>query len=94
MLFDFVSYLHRLDPSQSWSVQSLPGGLVNFTVRAIKSRPASGSRTENKSNGSGPWRFAEHDSLILKYAPPYIAALGEGAPFDRLRQVGCYFVLF
>ena len=32
-------------------------------------------------------------TMILKYAPPFVAALGEGAPFTRDRQV-CFFFFF
>lgn len=31
--------------------------------------------------------FCHHESFILKYAPPYIAAVGPSAPFGQERQV-------
>lgn len=78
MLFDFASYLLRLDPSQSYTVTQLTGGVVNVTVRAIKS-------PETHANVG---RFPDHRTIILKYAPPYIAGVGETAPFSQIRQVG------
>lgn len=77
MLFDFASYLLRLDPSQSYTVTQLTGGVVNITVRAIKS-PATHANAG---------RFPDHRTIILKYAPPYIAGVGETAPFSQIRQV-------
>lgn len=74
MLFDFASYLLKLDPSQSYTVKQLTGGVVNVTVRAIKTHANAG-------------RFPDHRTIILKYAPPYIAGIGENAPFSQIRQV-------
>ena len=31
--------------------------------------------------------FCRHGSFIMKYAPPYIAAIGPSAPFGQERQV-------
>ncbi|MCJ1429514.1 hypothetical protein MMC29_007429 [Sticta canariensis] len=56
MLFDFASYLLRLDPSQSYTVTQLTGGVVNITVRAIKS-PATHANAG---------RFPDHRTIILK----------------------------
>ena len=77
MLFDFCSYLLKLDPSQSYSVKQLTGGLVNVTVRAVK---CAGSSADDG-------RFPDHKSIVLKYAPPFVAAVGETAPFSQHRQV-------
>ncbi|KAI9884337.1 MAG: hypothetical protein M1823_003876 [Watsoniomyces obsoletus] len=76
-LFDFSAYLSTIDPSQEYTIQYLTGGIVNVTVRATK-LPSSG----NADRG----RFPAHDTLILKYAPPYIAGVGETAPFSTFRQ--------
>ena len=75
MPFDFSSFLHKLDPSTEYEFQSLSGGLVNLTQRATKTSPL------------GAGKFPAQASLILKYAPPFIAALGEEAPFSQKRQV-------
>lgn len=77
MLFDFASFLLKLDPSQSYTIKQLTGGVVNVTVRAVKSQATKASAG----------RFPEHGTMILKYAPPYIAGLGESAPFSQARQV-------
>ena len=77
MKFDFVSYLRELDPAASYAIEKLGGGLVNETVRATK------------LFGVSEGRFVGHPSLILKHAPPYVAARGEGvSPFSPARQVG------
>lgn len=75
MLFDFEPFLSKIDPSQKYELQTLTGGLVNVTVRASKVLP------------SGGGFFPKHGTLILKYAPPFVAALGESAPFSQDRQV-------
>ena len=82
-LFDFANYLSKLDPTQSYCVNRLSGGLINETIRAAKNE----SRTVPSREG----RFPDHDSLILKYAPPYVAALGESVPFSQSRQVRNHF---
>lgn len=75
MSFDFLAFLSKIDPSQDYEVQFLTGGLVNLTVRARKILPSAGSI------------FPKRDTLILKYAPPFVAALGEEALFSQDRQV-------
>lgn len=77
IFFNFASYLLKLDPSQSYTIKQLAGGVVNITVRAVKF-PAT------KANAS---RFPEHNTIILKYDPPYIAGVGESAPFSQVLQV-------
>ena len=75
MSFEFCAFLRELDPSSEYDFQSLSGGLVNLTQRATKTSPL------------GAGKFPNQASLILKYAPPFIAALGEEAPFSQKRQV-------
>jgi hypothetical protein len=79
MLFNFESFLSKIDPFQKYEFQSLTGGLVNLTVRATKVSHPGGI-------------FPKHNTLVLKYAPPFVATLGESAPFSRDRQV-CLSVL-
>lgn len=74
--FDVENYLKLVDPEASYSIESLHGGVVNFTWRATK-------MGDQIHRGS----FAGHRSLILKHAPPYVALRGEEAPFDQYRQV-------
>lgn len=74
-LFNFEHFLCRIDPSQTYEFQSLTGGTVNLTVRATKVLT------------SGNSLFPKHDTLILKYAPPFVAALGPSAPFSQDRQL-------
>ena len=76
MAFNFEFYLSKVDPSQKYKCQSLTGGLVNLTIRATKLSPFVDDTT-----------FPKHDTLILKYAPPFVAAIGETAPFSQDRQV-------
>ena len=80
MSFDFVAYLCTLDPSQPYSIQPLSGGLINLTVRAEKDR----------NDASRSSIFPGRHSVVLKYAPPFIAALGEGVPFSTSRQVSYF----
>jgi hypothetical protein len=57
-----------------WDVTKLSGGLINVTVRAVR------RRGDHKS-----WR-----SAIIKYAPPFVAAVGEDAPCGTFRQVSTF----
>ncbi|EFR03082.1 hypothetical protein MGYG_06079 [Nannizzia gypsea CBS 118893] len=82
MSFDFDSYFKRLDPLNRWTVERLTGGLVNLTVRATKNRTGS----DENEGFNKPGRFKGYQSLILKYAPPFVASVGETAPFDQIRQ--------
>jgi hypothetical protein len=77
MAFDFAHYLSILDPTVSYSIQPLTGGVVNITARAIRYEQPDSSMS----------RFAGHSSFILKYAPPYVAGVGPEAPFSTFRQV-------
>jgi hypothetical protein len=78
MSFDFVSYLARLDPAPSYTIQRLTGGVVNITARATKATDCDSSLG----------RFPGYSSFILKHAPPYVAGIGPEAPFSTFRQVG------
>ena len=75
MSFDFCAFLRKLDPSVEYEFQSLSGGLINLTQRATK------------TSHSDAGKFPAQASLVLKYAPPFIAAIGEEAPFSQKRQV-------
>ena len=77
MPFDFESYLLKLDPGRSYEIRRLTGGLINETVRAVK----------QPSLGAEEGTFPSHGSLVLKYAPPFVAALGECVPLSQARQV-------
>ena len=57
-----------------WEVIKLNGGLINVTVRVI---PPCGDDEVGRSPRS----------VVIKYAPPFVAAIGEGAPFGTFRQV-------
>ncbi|KAI0522258.1 kinase-like domain-containing protein [Xylaria bambusicola] len=72
--FRFKSYLQLVDPASRYSITKLSGGLVNLTVRA--------SKTTASEIGS----FPGSRSLVLKYAPPFVAAIGPEAPFSSERQ--------
>jgi hypothetical protein len=76
---DFKAYLQSIDPYSTYEIRSLDGGLINVTARAR--RLASRSLEEKNSLCSG------YDSVILKYAPPFVAKVGESAPFTTHRQV-------
>lgn len=83
MGFDFTSYLSSLYPGEEYQIQVLLGGLVNHTVRARRTDTAD---TPAKSGSAdGP------ETAILKYAPPYVASIGEDAPFSQDRQVRILF---
>lgn len=75
MDFDPAAYLSMIDPGVRYSVKRLRGGFINFTFRATKA-----------TNGHGTGRFPDHSSLILKYAPPYMAGIGVTAPAPQKRQ--------
>jgi hypothetical protein len=79
-IFDFKNYLSNIDPANKYTVNLLSGGRVNLTVRAVKTAPYK----------AGAGRFPGHESIVLKYAPPYIAKDGEGAPFSQFRQVSAF----
>lgn len=76
LTFDFTPALIALDPHHRYTATPLSGGLVNITVRIHIS-----STTEEHECA-----FAHANSVIAKYAPAYVAALGERAPFSQYRQ--------
>ncbi|KLJ08887.1 hypothetical protein EMPG_15679 [Blastomyces silverae] len=73
-------------------MRPLAGGIVNVTVRAVRSpliRPIETTQggTEKGSQGFRDLgKLSGYESLIVKYAPPYAALAGAQAPFDRVRQ--------
>ena len=69
----FTNFLRSFDRACSYQLIRLSGGLINETVRAI---------ADAKSDA------ARYRSLVLKYAPPFVAAVGPSAPFGQERQVG------
>lgn len=77
MSFDFKTYLSEIDPTQTYTINSLTGGLVNLTVRAVK----------QPSIQISEGLFPSKQSIIIKHAPPFIAALGEEYQFSQFRQV-------
>ena len=75
MSFDFHAWMKKLDPFVEYEFRPLSGGLVNVIQRA------------KKTSAPGTGKFPSHASLILKYAPSFVAAVGEGLPFSQKRQV-------
>ena len=76
-MFDFFEYLIQIDPAPSYVVTPLTGGMVKFTARASK----------ETSGDAASGVFAAETSVILKYAPPYVAGEGKDAPMSQYRQV-------
>jgi hypothetical protein len=74
-IFDAQAYLENVDPSQKYTIDVLAGGIMNLTFRGTKAGDLKGGR------------FPEHMSLVMKYAPPYIAGMGSGYPLTTYRQV-------
>ncbi|KAL0579300.1 hypothetical protein V5O48_002698 [Marasmius crinis-equi] len=71
----FIGFLHDIDPLSTYTIVQLSGGLVNFTVRAIKNTDA--------NTGF----FVGHKTLVIKHAAPFVAFIGEDAPLSPFRQV-------
>ncbi|PGH17960.1 hypothetical protein AJ79_00859 [Helicocarpus griseus UAMH5409] len=89
MSFDFEAYFRQHDPTATWSIRPLTGGIVNLTVRAVRLPQDQSTRRGGQNERQvlrGASKFSDHESLVLKYAPPYVALVGEHAPFDRVRQ--------
>ena len=90
LLFDFQKFLQGgalddvfeapSDPTgtppddRRWEVTKLSGGWINITVRAFP-------RREDDKLGKDP------KSVVIKYAPPFVARIGESVPFGTFRQV-------
>jgi len=79
--FDFQAYLASLCPGEHFSISVLTGGLTNLTVRATRTSPAPGTSFAGIRN---------EDSFVLKYAPGYIAWIGDSFPFSQFRQVNLF----
>jgi len=77
--FDFKAYLQSIDPYSTYEIRSLDGGLINVTARAR--RLASKSLEEKNSLCSG------YDSVILKYAPPFVAKVGKQGSYTAMREL-------
>ncbi|KAH8833339.1 kinase-like domain-containing protein [Flagelloscypha sp. PMI_526] len=74
---DFVAFLQSIEPTETFLIDQLAGGLVNVTVRATRQTASPPS--------SSP--FASYPTFILKQAPPFVAAVGPSAPFTAYRQI-------
>ncbi|KAH7344553.1 kinase-like domain-containing protein [Rhizoctonia solani] len=74
---DFVPALTALDPYHQYSTSPLSGGMINFTVRVHIS-----DETEEHE-----CPFGDARSVVAKYAPAFVASIGESAPFSQYRQV-------
>jgi hypothetical protein len=88
--FDFSAYLSKRDANR-YEITSLKGGLVNLTVRAKKIEVLPIDEREDRDtvgiNIPEQRRFERQETLILNYALPFVAAVGEEAPFSQFRQV-------
>lgn len=84
-MFDFYEVLRNLDNRFNWGITPLTGGLVNTTIRATQF-PRERDRWTD-INTAIRLDLSPHSTLIIKHAPPYIAALGPEAPFSQFRQV-------
>jgi hypothetical protein len=65
----------------------LSGGLVNVTVRTKRLQPSRGQNDQGIRKDISSTRFQGHASIIIEYAPPFIAAIGEFAPFSPCRRI-------
>ncbi|EUC65396.1 APH domain protein [Rhizoctonia solani AG-3 Rhs1AP] len=74
---DFTPALVALDPYHQYFTSPLSGGLINFTVRVN----ISAATEEHKCP------FGGARSVVAKYAPAFVASMGESAPFSQYRQV-------
>ena len=94
VLFDFSSYLADKNQGVKYEVERLSGGIMNVVVRAtrITNGRIRQEEEENWDRGSRiGWTWEKEKSLILKYAPPFIAAVGDEKKVGVYRQVcsGC-----
>ncbi|CAE6522207.1 unnamed protein product [Rhizoctonia solani] len=74
---DFTPALTAVDSYHEYSASPLSGGLVNLTVRVNIS----------DAKGDHECPFGDARSVVAKYAPAFIASIGESAPFSQYRQV-------
>ncbi|CAE6539382.1 unnamed protein product [Rhizoctonia solani] len=77
LTYDFTPALATFDPYHQYSTSPLSGGMVNITVRVNISDPTQ----EHECPFEGAW------SVVAKYAPAFVASVGESAPFSQYRQV-------
>lgn len=75
----FLDFLATCYGQVHYDIELLSGGVVNHTVRA-------------RNPGGGD--HGAPDSIIIKYAPPFIAGVGPDAPFSQDRQVGIIRTVF
>ena len=85
--FDFHSYLLDLT-GQEWTIQELPGGNANHTVRALRVPKNAAEKPEQRTmaDREGVSCLDGHTSIVLKQAPPYFAKIPD-LPFSQDRQV-------
>lgn len=94
MTFDFKSYLEQLDPSYTYQVEQLTGGVINVTVRASKvALTATGATAVESPSACNSLdvhagRFPGYKSLILKHATSQVADMGGAAHIPQTRQAG------
>ncbi|KAK3383448.1 kinase-like domain-containing protein [Lasiosphaeria ovina] len=79
----FAVFLSSQYPGSRYETEPLSGGLVNITARARLCEPSSSSNNASSEDGQ---QQPPPASLVLKYAPPFIAAVGSSAPFSQGRQ--------
>ncbi|PVF98173.1 hypothetical protein CPB86DRAFT_705481 [Serendipita vermifera] len=91
-MIDFNLTLQQIDPGTDWDIHQLTGGLVNFTIRAT-SRSAEPKHAQDRdlrersvTVKTKVFDLSPYESLIVKYAAPYIASIGDSAPFSQFRQ--------
>jgi len=88
--FDFNSYLLELT-GHKWTIQELPGGNANHTVRARRVPENALEKPEETqqramADREGVNYLDGHTSIVLKQAPPYFAKIPD-LPFSQDRQV-------
>ena len=69
--FDFETYLQDIDPSSSYKITTLDGGIINVTARA--------TRVASRSLEGANSHFSAYNSVILKHAPPFVAKVASSA---------------
>ena len=89
--FDFRAFLDEFDPTHAYSVTPCSGGLINFTVRAVRDKPTAACTSVVNDNDNDKTvlgcSMTLPGSLVLKHSPPFVATLGESMPFSQERQV-------
>jgi hypothetical protein len=79
------SFLAQQDPGSSYTFEKCPGGNINITVRAFRNPRPSNTKLPFGISFGDPNQ--ELKSFIVKYAPPYCAAVGPELPFSSDRQL-------